>query len=302
MIFTILKYLLFLFYLCPLYGESKGPKEAQSHRVMVSVAPYKYFLEQIAGDTIQIQLLVPPGASFHTYEPTPRQILEGGKSDIWFRIGENFENRAVEAIKSHYPKMWIIDLRDKVDLILIGPHDHHHCCHHEGADLHIWLSPKMVERQVKEMAEVLSKAYPENRALYQKNVDQLLNKLQAVDKEIRQILHPLKNRTFMVSHPAYAYFARDYHLHQLPIEFEGKDPSPRQLTTVLDQARKENVKVIFVQNQYSKKGATLIAKEIGAQLMTLDPYSETTDYFSNMRDIATSIASQEKLRNPAPND
>lgn len=302
MISTILKYLLAIFFFFPLHGETNLQKDLRSHRVMVSVAPYKYFLEQIAGDTVQIQLLVPPGASFHTYEPTPKQILEGGKSDIWFRIGENFENRAVEAIKSHHPHMRVIDLRDKVDLILIGPHDHHHCCHHEGADLHIWLSPKMVERQVKDMATILSEVYPEYRVLYQKNLEQLLQKLQNLDKDIRSVLRPLKQRTFMVSHPAYAYFARDYDLYQLPIEFEGKDPSPRQLTNVLNQARKEEIKVIYVQNQYSRKGASLIAKEIGAQLVTLDPYSETKDYFSNMHDIATSIASQENMRKSAHND
>lgn len=291
----VLALLSFVFF--PRIGHAEPAKDPRSRLVMVSIAPYKYFLERIAEDTVNQMLLVPLGASFHTYEPTPKQILQGGQADIWFRIGENFENRAVQAIKSHHPRMRIVDLRDEVDLIVIGPNEHHHCCHHEGADLHIWLSPKMVERQVKKMAQVLSEVYPENKNLYQKNVAQLLNELSSLDREIQQILLPMKKRIFMVSHPAYAYLARDYGLRQLPIEFEGKDPSPRQLTEVLNLARQLNIKIIFVQNQYSRKGANLIAKELGAQIVTLDPYSESKDYFDNMREIATSIASQELSSN-----
>jgi zinc transport system substrate-binding protein len=94
----------------------------------------------------------------------------------------------------------------------------------------------------------------------------------------------------MVSHPAYAYFCRDYQLKQLSIEFEGKDPSPRQLTSVLTRARQAGIKTVFIQMQYNNKGAQLIAKELGAKIVTLDPYAE--NYFIMMREIASHFAAQ----------
>ncbi len=265
--------------------------EQHSHNIVVSIAPYKYFVDAIAGDTVKVGLLVPPGASFHTFEPTPKQVLQAGNADIWFRVGESFETKALPALQAHNPHLRIVDLRHGVDLITVDEAGHHGCCHVGGADLHIWLSPKQAKIQAKAIAEALIAAYPEHKELYQKRLESLLKDLDDLDKEIAETLKPLKNRTMMVSHSAYAYFGRDYHLKQLPIEFEGRDPSPKQLNATLNEARKDHIKVIFIQPQYSSKGAALIAKELGAQLVILDPYSE--DYFAAMRDIAQRIASQD---------
>jgi zinc transport system substrate-binding protein len=269
---------------------SADTKDNRSHTILVSVAPYKFFVEALVDGTAKVNLLVPPGASFHDYEPTPRQVLQASQADIWFRIGETFENRALQALKSHNNKMLIVDLREKVDLILADGH-HHTCCNHSGADLHMWLSPKQAKIQAGVIAEALSKTYPEHAQAYKKNLQKLSNSLDQLDQEIKEQLSLLKNRTIMVGHPAYAYFARDYDLIQMPIEYEGKDPSPRQLNDVLNKARKEKIRTIFVQPQHSKKGAELIGKEIGAKVVVLDPYSG--DYFDNLRKIAISISDQE---------
>jgi len=284
-----MKLLSFLFLLNIFFLSAE---DQRSHQVMVSVAPYKFFVEKIADATVSINLIVPPGVSFHHFEPTPKQILEGAKSDIWFRIGESFENRAIPALRSHHPNMLIVDLRKFVDLIVIDPNKPNHCicCQHEGADLHVWLSPRMAQRQVQAMTDALIEVYPENREKYVKNGNLLIQQLKDLDQEIAEKLKNLPTRTLMVSHPAYSYFARDYGLEQLPIEYEGKDPSPRQLTNVLLQARQKNIKTIFIQGQYSAKGAYLLAKELGAQVVELDPYSG--DYFVTLREIANRIAQQ----------
>lgn len=293
MILNHLRYLFFFLSLSVLHCYSQENNDTRSHIVMVSIAPYKFFIDQIAQNTVKINLIVPPGASFHTYEPSARQILEGGKADIWFRIGELFEQKILQAIKSHYPKMKIVDLRNDVDLILVDP-NHKHCCGREGADLHIWLSPKMVKIQAQQITDALISTYPEHEALYRKNLAILLERLDALNNEIEQVLKPLKNRIFMVSHGAYAYLARDFDLTQWPIEFEGKDPSPRQLTEILLRARAAKIKTIFVQNQYSSKGASLIAQELGARLETLDPYSGSGNYFEAMLTIAQRIAAKDQ--------
>lgn len=272
--------------------------DSRSHVVVVSIAPYQFFVEAIAGETVEVKLLVPPGASFHHYEPTPKQVLDAVNSDIWFRVGESFETRVITALQSHNPQMRIVDLRKGVNLIVVSQADpnRHACCHHEGADLHIWLSPAQSKIQAQAIAQAFISMYPEHTHYYEQRLQNLLKSLDDLDQEICRILKPVKNRTIMVAHPAYAYFARDYHLSQLPIEYDGKDPTPRQLTSILEKARESQIKTVFVQRQYGTKGAMLIANELGAKLVVLDPYSG--DYFKTLRTIAERIAEQESLTNP----
>ena len=258
----------------------------QSHYVLVSVAPYKNFVEKIAGDTVQVGLMVPAGASSHTYEPTPKETMAASKADSWFLIGETFETKAGKAIKSHHPEIQFFNLLEGIDLIKSGPHSC--CCHPSCNDLHVWLSPRQAAIQAKNIAAALGQLYPANKELYQHNLEKLLANFQELDKAIRAELAPLKQRWILVSHPAYAYFARDYALNQLSIEFEGKDPTPRQLTHVLELARTHHIKTIFTQIQYSNKGARLIAEILGGKTVDLNPYAE--DYFSSMHEISRQIA------------
>lgn len=284
--------LIFLF-LIPFFSLDAQPKD--SHYILVSVAPYKFFVEKIAGDTVKVGLMVPAGASAHTYEPTPREMLAASMADLWFLIGESFETRAVKAIQSHHPKIVLVDLRQNVHLISADPHhaDRHGCTHKNCQDLHIWLSPRQAQIQAQTIAKALSDLYPEHKEFYQANLQNLLKELQQLDLEMTQILKPLTNRVIMVSHPAYSYLGRDYDLKQISIEFEGKDPTPRQLTYVIEEARRNDIKTIFVQKQYNNKGARLIADKIGANVVNLDPYSE--NYFVSMRDIARQIEASKRL-------
>jgi zinc transport system substrate-binding protein len=147
--------------------------------------------------------------------------------------------------------------------------------------------------QARVIADVLSRQYPQNKQQYEERLEKVLVELDRLDKDIADTLRG-NTSVIMVSHPAYAYFCRDYGLTQLSIEFEGKDPTPQQLTRIIQAARKDNVKTIFVQKQYSDKGAQLIAKTIGAKISVLDPYAE--NYFDAMRQIALHFA--EKSSDP----
>ncbi len=277
----------FSFLSITLYAESPNDN-TKSKYVLVSVAPHRFFVEKIAGDTIKIGLMVPAGASAHTYEPTPKETLAAAKADIWFRIGESFEDKAINALKSHSIDLKIVDLRDNLDLISDPTHI---CMHHKGCvDLHFWLSPRLAKIQADTIAKALIETYPENKDIYVKNLKVFKQELDAIDVKIVDILKDLKNRTIMISHPAYGYFARDYNLNQFSIEFEGKDPTPKLLTKILKEAHDKNIKTIFTQPQYSNKGAILIAHEIGAEIVSLNPYSE--DYFESLISIAKHIRDQ----------
>lgn len=259
----------------------------QKPTLLVSVAPYRFFIDHIAGDLFDVKLMVPAGASAHTYEPSPKEMMQSTKGDIWFRLGEPFETKAIKALLSVNPAMEIVDLREGIPLLHgICKHGHSHSC--SGSDLHLWLSPKIAKHQSGIIAKALERKYPEHAKIFQENLQAFSKELDALDLYIQTTLAPVKNRTLLVSHPAYAYFCRDYQFFQLPIEFEGKDPTSKQLTKLLSEAKNSKVRAIFTQPQYSDKAARLIAKEIGAQVIIVDPYSE--NYIETLKMITRLIS------------
>ncbi len=255
--------------------------------VLVSVAPYKHLVERIAGDTVAVGLLVPPAANVHTYEPTMKQVLASGKADLWFRIGESFEPRVAKALTAHNSKLQLIDMRQGLDLIE-GEGCHEGCCHPEGKDLHYWLSARLMKQEARIVADTLSKRYPANAARYQQALKEHLSELDSLEKQLSEILNPVRGKTILVTHPAYAYLCRDYGLAQLAVEVEGKDPSSRKLTALINKAQELRVKTIFTQTQYSDKAAKIIAGQLGASLVLLDPYAE--NYMTNLLLISQQFA------------
>lgn len=249
---------------------------AETPHVIVSVAPHRYLVERIAGDTVAVDLLVPTGASAHTYEPTPKQVLTTAKAVLWFRMGEGFEPYVLRAMQAHNPGLIVVDLRDGVDMISGGDE---HCvtcqCHGKHSqDLHFWLSARQAQIQARTITATLSRLFPDNRNMYEANLKTLIQDLVQTDQYLTQQLAPIQQRLMLVSHPAYAYFGRDYNFRQLSIEIEGKDPTPQAMNKLLQSVKPLHLRQIYVQPQYSPKGAQLFAKELNAKIVTLDPYAE----------------------------
>lgn len=254
---------------------------------LVSMAPYVGMVQALSDNQVQVELLVPAGFSAHTYEPTPKQIMNATKGAIWFTVGELFETRVEAALKAENPALVVVDLRQ--GLSLMGGHDHEghfHCC--GSADTHIWMSPKMMQTQVGLMAKSLIDVFPELAPTIEKNKAPLLERLSSLDKEIHTLLDAHKGQIIFVAHPAYGYFCREYGLIEQSIEFEGKDPTPKHLYKLIEKAKTDNVHTIFIQMQYGTKAAELVANEIGAKLVVLNPYSE--HYFESMLQIAKSFS------------
>lgn len=280
---------MFAYFLLPLVllASCLFSAESGKPRVLVSVAPYRYFVNEIAKGIVEVDLMVPEATSAHTFEPTAKQMIAASQAQIWFRIGEPFETKAINAIKSVNPKMDLVDLRSGVSL-LHGSCKHAHAGGHCGDDLHLWLSPKIGKIQAKVIADGLSKRFPEHAELFQVKLKAFLEKLDNLDQFIATTLQPVKNRIIIVSHPAYAYFCQDYNFKQLSIEFEGRDPTAKQLTQLLINTKDSKAKFILTQPQYSDKAARLIGEQIGAKLISVDPYSE--NYDATLRAIAVLIA------------
>ncbi|MDK2979127.1 MAG: zinc transport system substrate-binding protein [Bacteroidales bacterium] len=243
--------------------------------VTVSILPQKYFIENIAGDYVTVNVMIPPGASPVTYEPTPKQMQQLTTSDVYFRIGYiEFEKSWMNRFKNIHPQMKIIDLSEKAHLIKPQDTDHAHHAHeghHHGIDPHIWVSPKEVKKQVELIYQYLLKNYPEQDSIFASNYKKFIQKIEQLDQYATCKLEPFKGEKFLIFHPALSYLARDYGLEQISIEIDGKEPTPANMQEIISIARSENIKIIFVQKQFSKHNAQVIAEEIDGTVVQINP-------------------------------
>ncbi len=260
----------------------------------VSVLPQKFFLRKIVGDRYNIHVMIPPGYSPATFAPTPRQVRELGRAKLYFRIGYiGFETSWMGKIAELHPNLKMVDTSTGVPLIHAG-HTHRHqdgederAAPEGGVDPHIWLSPAAVKIQAANMLTALTDLDPVSREIFSENYNRFIREIDQLDVDIRTILRSIENRKFLVFHPAWSYFARDFGMEQRPIEFEGKEPNPSGLKEIVGWAKSENIRVIFVQRQFDTNSALAIAEALGGAVLTMDPLAE--DWPANMRDIALTL-------------
>lgn len=254
---------------------------SEKPHVLVTIAPQKFLIEKIAGDFVSVQVVVPAGASSHTYEPTMKQMLHAKEAKIWFCIGENFETYFLKNLGKDLVIAHAVDAIDPLRGSCCS------CACHDY-DLHFWLAPTQLMLHAKQIEKELSKLCPEKATLFAENTKVLLEELSALDGEIKTLLEPKKDKVICVSHSSFGYFCRDYGLKELVIEFEGKEPSARHLAHLLDSAKEANVKHLYLQIQHNVRGARKVAQDLGAESIFLDPYEE--DVISNLRKIAKAFS------------
>ncbi|WP_319777949.1 metal ABC transporter solute-binding protein, Zn/Mn family [Maridesulfovibrio sp.] len=268
----------------------------------VSIPPLKYFVEKIGGELVKANIMVKAGSSPATYEPQPRQMAELSKSEIYFAIGVPFERAWLPRFKSANSHLEIINLGSGVAHHAMRAHVHedgqHEQSKHEDhqttkriMDPHVWLAPQLVRIISQQIRDTLIEHDPANKQAYIHNYLGFAEEINELDSELLKTFS--KNKTgfsFMVYHPSWGYFARAYGLTQIPIELEGKEPSPKKLAQLINLAKKNSVKAIFIQPQFSKKSAQAIADSIGAKILTADPLAE--DWTANLRRTAGAFATR----------
>lgn len=264
--------------------------------IFVSIVPQHYFVQQIGKDKVDVSVMVQPGASPATYEPKPLQMAKLSKSRIYFSIGVPFETFWLDKIASANPEMTIVHTDKGIEKQPMAAHHHEEEASaedghndendhgHAGLDPHIWLSPKLVKIQAGHILDALVAADPGNKDFYTANYNDFIKKIDALDLDLARMLKNKAGMQFMVFHPSWGYFARDYNLKMIPIEIEGKNPKPAKLQELIAHARAEGIKVIFVQPQFSTKSAALVAKEINGRVIPADPLAP--DWLDNMRNVA----------------
>jgi zinc transport system substrate-binding protein len=279
----LIRLLLLLTLLLPLCScEKRGERKVERPTVLVSVPPYAFFVKKIAEDTVTVETLVPVGANPHVYESTPREVQRHHNAALWVYLGESFDQK----VRPFFTNTQILDVTEGISLLPLDGHTH---CHHhdDGKDLHIWLSPKLAKIQAEKIAAALITLLPEEKARFAANLQQLLNELDTLDQNIATLLDSMSNQAILVSHPAFGYFCEDYHLTQLSIEMEGKDPLPQHVTQVLAEAKRYALQSVLLEPQYSNKGAELIAQALNLPTHMVDPYAE--NYAENLLMIAKVI-------------
>ncbi|MGC9323322.1 MAG: metal ABC transporter solute-binding protein, Zn/Mn family [Desulfomonilia bacterium] len=271
-----------------------GNEREQTLKIFVSVLPQAYFVERVGGDRVDVSVMVGPGQSPHTYEPAARQMADISRADMYFRVGVPFEHGLIPKIRNMFPDLAIVDTRENVDMLFFTDTEHHeeHGHEHHGdeggaPDPHIWLDPKRVKIQAHTIAQTLVRIDPDHEGLYRKNLEGFLEDLDRLDRDISRSLSPYRGTKLYVFHPAFGYFADSYGLIQVAFESEGKEPSARQLADLIEQARSDGVKVIFVQPQFSRRNAQAVARAIDGAVVPIDPLPR--DYLTQMRDMAQAI-------------
>jgi len=296
--------------------------------VAVSIVPQQWLVEQIGGDRVEVTVMVRPGESHETYQPTDAQISQLMGAAALFCVGIPFENsRAMAAVRSQ-ATLRVVDTREGIPLREMTPLERcgdnvahppsagrsspaqpgaavpqvgsgagsqqeggeagSHGHAHDGKDPHIWLSPRLLKIQARTIARTLGELDPAGREVYDRNLAATEEQLDAADREIGRVLEPCRGKMFFVFHPAWGYLADDYGLKQVAIEAEGKEPSDEEATALQRLARQQGVKVVFVQPQIASRGAEAIAQAIGARVEPLDPLAP--DLLDNLVRAARAIA------------
>lgn len=261
-------FFLLILFSCNQSGSNSGEKI-----ITLSIPPFKYFIEAIGGDDFSLNVMVPAGANPHIYEPVPDQITKLRKSIAYVSNGYlGFEMTWLDRFYETNRDMKKLSLGQNIDLIKpIGQSDSEHI---EGADPHYWVSPKCALVIAAAVKSFLIDLNPVKRDKYEVNYTNLVKTINDIDRKAMELFSSCSNKSFMIFHPTLGYLARDYGLKEIAVEREGKEPTPSSLKELIDIAKAEKIKVIFVQREYDTKNARAIAAETGAILETIDPLSE----------------------------
>ena len=254
--------------------------------VVVTILPQAEFVESVGGEKVEVSVMVPPGANVHIYEPTPSQMTALAEAEMYAKVGSGIEFELVwiDKLVAVNKKMLIVDCSKGVELQeMIGEYEHEEEHEHGVMDPHIWMSPLNAQIMVRNICDGLVQVDPENKPYYERNRDAYLQKLVELDQIIRDGLSGLTNRRFMVYHPAFGYFAREYNLTMMPIEKEGKEPTAAGLAHLIEQAKEHNIKIVFAEPQFNPQSAEVIAGAIGGRVVFIDSLAE--NYIANLRSL-----------------
>lgn len=263
-------------------GCAIKPRESKE-LVSATILPQKFFIDKISNGNLAVNVMIPPGESHATYSPTARQFQEMSDSKLYVSMGYiGYEQIWMSRLKELNGEMNTLSLSDKIELIT-GIEDHGDHVHEGGIDPHVWMSPKSALKFMPILKDALIKSFPHQKDSFEINYASFEKELIELDLLATEKLTNLKNKQFLIFHPALTYMARDYGLTQVSIEQEGKEPSPAFLASVIEKAKNDNIPVIFIQQEYDVRNAQLVSKEAGIHLVQINPMNY--EWLESMKEI-----------------
>ena len=269
----------FLYFI--LLTDTQTPSGTGQVRVVVSVAPQEEFVKAVGKDKVQVTVMVPSGSDPHTYEPRPQQMQELSQAQLYLMVGSplEFELTWMDKMRAMNPQMKVVNTSQGINFINQGE---------SSGDPHVWVSPRNAKIMVENTYQALVEVDPDNQRYYQENRDQYLKELDQLDQNLTHSLQKVKSKKILVYHPAWAYLCRDYGLEQVAIEKEGKEPTSQELAQLVDQARQDNITLVFVSPQHNQRNAQVIADELGGEVVVVD--SLARDYLKNLAQVAMAFS------------
>jgi zinc transport system substrate-binding protein len=258
-------------------AKAVGAQEVVPALVYAGIAPQAWLVERVGGDRVRTAVMVPQGQDPHTFEPSPRHVADLGRAKLYIVVGMPFEARLLPKIRMAVPDLVMVDgIRGvRRRLMECDGHGDGAAAHRHGVegefDPHAWLSAPNLVVMASNICVALTQAMPSGAADFERNRRELTMELETLHAALAKRLAPFRGRAFYVYHPAFGYFADDYGLRQAAVEIEGKSPTPRQIATLVTAARRDGVRIIFVQPQFSARSAQAIAEAIGGVVVALDP-------------------------------
>ena len=253
--------------------NSQSKNESDEKQVVtVSILPLETFVKKIAGDDFKVNVLLPPGASPADFTLIPSQLKDIANSEVWFRIGYiGFEYSWREKIEQANRNMKVADLSEGLDLISDEYLPSGEKSTTGGINPHTWLSPALVKKMAESITEELTLINPEKEDEYAQNLKRFVKEIEQMDDKIRTLLKNYKGRQFILFHPSLSYFARDYGLIQYSLEPGGKQPTPQRIAELVDFAKKEDIRVIYIQSDLDREQARVFAEEIDGEVLEMWP-------------------------------
>ncbi len=272
---------------------AKDAAYAPKPLVAVSILPQGYFVERISGGAVDYSVLVGPGQSPHSYEPTPSQMADLSRAKAWILSNTDFETALRPKIQKLYPSLAIVDGTEGVAFRHLGAHEHEGEPVHEGPaagleiDRHTWLGRNPAKIMASHIKDALVGVDPANGAKYEANYEALLADIDREFDALIPRLASLRGTSVFVFHPSFGYFLDEFGIEQEAVETGGKEPTAKALAALVEEARKDKVKVIFVQAQFSVTAAKSLADAVGAVVLPLDPLAP--DWLANIKRIGDAL-------------
>lgn len=263
------KFLFPLLLLPVLMGLASCATEKPSKQVItVSIEPLRFLTEQLAGDKFEVRTVMPDGANPETYNPTMQQMQLLAESTAYIRVGTlGFEKTQMRMITENCPHLYVVNAAEKTPEITLCGHDGHK----EEIDPHTWMAPRNMNIMALNICKALAHIDYKNAEFYDQNLTNFLHYSDSLNLIIAQRLDTLPSRTFLINHPSLGHFAMQYRLQQLSVEHDGKEASAEQMADLIDECRRDSVRIILVQEQHSDRAVNAIARELNLRPLKINP-------------------------------